>query len=88
MKYLNQILVCLLALPVIAGCASTKVISRDEAAVAKLPRPNTIWVYDFAATPADVPEESALAGQHSEHSTPQTSEQIKTGRQLGTEIEA
>ena len=88
MKFCNQIVLYLLALLVIAGCASTKVTSRDEAAVGKLPRPNTIWVYDFAATPADVPEESALAGQHSEHNPPQTSEQIKTGRQLGAEIEA
>ena len=88
MKYLNQILVCLLALLVIAGCASTKVTSRDEAAIGKLPRPTHIWVYDFAATPADVPDESALAGQHSEHNPPQTAEQIKTGRQLGAEIEA
>ena len=35
----------LLALLVIAGCASTKVTSRDEVAVGKLPRPNTIWVH-------------------------------------------
>jgi len=88
MKTFNRILLCLLALLIIAGCASTKVTSRDEAAVGKLPRPNTIWVYDFAATPADVPDESALAGKHSENSTPQTDEQIKTGRQLGAEIEA
>ena len=88
MNSIHKIGLYLLALLVIAGCASTKVTSRDEAAVGKLPRPNTIWVYDFAATPADVPDESALAGQHSEHSTPQTAEQIKTGRQLGAEIEA
>jgi len=88
MKSCKQIVLCLLALLVIAACASTKVTSRDEAAVGKLPRPNTIWVYDFAATPADVPDDSALAGKHSEHSTPQTDEQIKTGRQLGAEIEA
>jgi hypothetical protein len=88
MKSYNKIGLYLLVLLVIAGCASTKVTGRDEAAIGKLPRPNTIWVYDFAATPADVPDESALAGQHSEHSTPQTDEQIKTGRQLGTEIEA
>jgi len=88
MKSYNKIGLYLLSLLVVAGCASTKVTSRDEAAVGKLPRPNTIWVYDFAATPADVPDESALAGQHSEHSTPQTAEDIKTGRQLGTEIEA
>jgi len=88
MKSCKQIAVCLLALLVIAGCASTKVTSRDEAAVGKLPRPANIWVYDFAATPDDVPEESALAGQHSEHNPPQTAEHIKAGRQLGAEIEA
>jgi len=88
MKPCHKIGLYLLALLVIAGCASTKVTSRDEAAVGKLPRPNTIWVYDFAATPEDVPEESALAGQYSEHNPPQTAEHIKTGRQLGTEIEA
>ena len=31
--------------------------------------------------------ESALAGQHSEHNPPQTAAQIKTGQQLGAEIE-
>jgi hypothetical protein len=45
-------------------------------------------VHDFAATPADVPDESALAGQYSEYNTPQTAEQIATGRQLGAEIAA
>ncbi len=73
---------------VIAGCASTKVTSRDELVTQKLPRPAHIWVYDFAATPTDVPAESALAGQYSEHNPPQTAEQIKAGRQLGAEIEA
>jgi hypothetical protein len=88
MKSRNHIALCLFALLVIAGCASTKVTSRDELVTEQLPRPNTIWVHDFAATPDDVPNESALAGQHSEHSTPQTSEQIATGRKLGAEIAA
>ena len=88
MRSCTRILICLLVRLVMAGCASTKVTSRDEAALGQLPRPNTIWVYDFAATPSDVPDESALAGEHSEHNPPQTAEQIKTGRQLGAEIEA
>jgi len=88
MKLFNQIALCLPALLVIAGCASTKIDSRDEVVTQKLPRPAHIWVYDFAATPADVPDESALAGQHSEHNPPQTAEDIATGRQLGAEIEA
>jgi hypothetical protein len=86
MKSYNKVGLYLLALLFIAGCASTKVTSRDEVVSGKLPRPNTIWVHDFAATPADVPDESALAGQHSEHSTPQTDKEIAMGRQLGDEI--
>jgi hypothetical protein len=88
MKFYNKIGLYLLVLLIFAGCASTKVTSRDEIVTGKLPRPAHIWVYDFAATPEDVPDESALAGQHSEHNPPQTAEQIKTGRQLGAEIEA
>ena len=76
----------LLALVLVAGCASTKVTNRQQLVTGQLPRPNQIWVYDFAATPADVPAGSALAGQYSESPTPQTAEQIATGRQLGAEI--
>ena len=43
-------------------------------------------MYDFAATPAEVPAASALAGQSIEHPTPQTPEQIELGRQLGEAI--
>jgi hypothetical protein len=74
----------LLALVVVAGCASTKVTNRQELVSGPLPRPNTIWVYDFAATAADVPANSRLAGQVSDAS--QTPEEIATGRQLGAEI--
>jgi hypothetical protein len=51
-----------------------------------MPRPHHIWVYDFAATPAEVPAGSALAGKHDEHATPQTAEQIAAGHQAGAEI--
>jgi hypothetical protein len=88
MKTRNYVVTCLFALLMIAGCASTKVTDRNELVYGQLPRPNTIWVYDFAATPEDVPNESALAGQYSEHSTPQTAKEIATGRQLGAEIAA
>ena len=86
MKTRNYVLTYLFALLMIAGCASTKMTSRDEVVTAQIPRPNTIWVHDFAATPADVPDESALAGLDLEHSTPQTANEIATGRQLGAEI--
>ena len=88
MKIRNHFVLYLITLMVIAGCASTKVTERDKIVTEKIPRPGHIWVYDFAATPTDVPDESALTGQHSEHSTPQTAEHIASGRKLGAEIEA
>jgi len=88
MKSHSKIVLCLLAVLVIAGCASTQVSDRQEIVTGQLPRPAHIWVYDFAATPADVPAYSALAGQPSASSTPLTPEQIATGRKLGAQVAA
>ena len=82
----NHIVLSLFALLFIAGCAATKITDHDQIVYGSLPRPETIWIYDFAATPDDVPSDSALAGQYSGHSTPQTAEQIATGRKVGAEI--
>jgi len=88
MKFHSRIVLCLFALVVAAGCASTEVTSRQEYQGGKIPRPAHIWVYDFAATPTEVPPESALAGKPIEHPTPQTAEQIAMGRQVGAQIAA
>ena len=70
-----------------SGCASTEVTQREsKIGDEKLPRPERIIVYDFAASPADVPVESSIAGQYTPHSTPQTPEQVETGRKLGGQI--
>ncbi len=76
----------LFALVVASGCASTKVSDRETLVSGKLARPGNIWVYDFAATPADLPADSALTGQVAEHPTPQTDKEIAEGRELGAEI--
>jgi hypothetical protein len=88
MQSFARIGLCLLALMAAAGCASTEVTDRQRLVFEKLPRPAHIWVYDFAATPAEVPAASSLAGQHAEHATPQTAEQIELGRKLGAQIAA
>jgi hypothetical protein len=86
MQSLTRFAFCVLALAVAAGCASTETTDRKRLVYEKLPRPAHIWVYDFAATPAEVPAASALAGQPIEHATPQTAEQIELGRKLGEAI--
>ena len=76
----------LLALAVTAGCASTKVTSREALVSEQLPRPARVWVYDFAATATELPADSAMAGQATEGTEPQTAESITTARLLGAQI--
>jgi hypothetical protein len=88
MQSLTRSATCALVFAVAAGCASTKVTGQERLVNERLPRPGHIWVYDFSATAADVHAESALAGQYAEHATPQTAEQIATGRKVGAQIAA
>lgn len=82
MKSRSRILVCLFALIVVAGCASTKTTEQHPIDIGKIPRPDHILVYDFVATPRDAPTDSDITVE----SEPQTPEQIEAGRQLGAQI--
>lgn len=82
MKYRNRIVLSIFALVAIAGCASTKVTEQSSPTTLKLARPDHIWVYDFVATPSDVPTDSDVAVADE----PQTPEQVELGRQLGADI--
>jgi uncharacterized protein DUF4410 len=84
----NSLVACLIALGMMAGCASTKVSNRHQLVSGALPRPNQIWIYDFAATPADVSPESSLAGEATPNAAPQTDEQLAQGRKLASQITA
>jgi hypothetical protein len=77
----------LAALLVLTGCAKTKITDRDEIVTGQLPRPTTIWVYNFAATPEDLPVKTSLDKEYFANSMPQTAENIAEGRKLGDEIE-
>jgi hypothetical protein len=80
--------VVLVSLCLMIGCATTNVTNQQQLVTGQLPKPNNIWVYDFVATPADVPSDSSLAGQYSAPPTPQTAQQIAEGRKVGAEIAA
>jgi hypothetical protein len=82
---MQKLVPCLIMLAAAAGCASTTVSNRQSVPSGYLPRPAQIWVYDFAATPADVPAESSLANQGAD-TAPQTAEQINEGRKLASQI--
>jgi hypothetical protein len=55
MKPLRRATSCLLALAVVAGCASTEVTERQRYEGERLARPDRIIVHDFTADPAEVP---------------------------------
>jgi hypothetical protein len=80
---LTNLAACLLTLLFACGCASTNIGNRDVLVTGPIPKPGNIWVYDFAATAAEVPANSALAGEDLD-TTPQTPEQIAEGRKLGS----
>jgi len=73
-----------LALLSFGAHAETKVTDRDEIVTGKIPKPDHIWVYDFAATAADLPPDSALAKEAQDAS--QAPEDVAAGRQLGADI--
>jgi hypothetical protein len=86
MKSGSRVVLCLLALFLVAGCASTNVTQQTPMSNPGLARPNQIWVYNFVANPADMPADSSIRGEVGSPSTPPTAEQIAEGRQLGALI--
>lgn len=85
MRFRRHIVPSLFVLVIVAGCASTQVGNRQILVNERMPRPDRILVYDFIADPADMPADSALAGQFIPDS-PLTAEQIQAGHQLGAQI--
>jgi hypothetical protein len=85
MKSLRRAASCLLALAVVAGCASTEITERQRYEGKKLARPDRIIVHDFTANPAEMHAESAFAAEMAGAPTP-TPEQLEVGRKLGAQV--
>lgn len=67
-----------------AGCASSGVAQRRGTGAAEsLIRPAYVIVYDFAATPGDVPPDSAIARYYQQRPVAQTPQDVELGRRLG-----
>jgi hypothetical protein len=81
-----QFAISLLAVLCLGVQASSKVTDQDEIVTEKIPKPGHIWVYDFAATPADLPPDSDLVSHISADAPAQTQEQIDNGRKVGAEL--
>ena len=81
------IFVMLVAVSATIGCASselTELQSHYEGDA--LPKPGRILVYNFAATPEDIPADAAISGHYKRRTLPQTAEEKELGRQLGDKL--
>jgi Domain of unknown function (DUF4410) len=85
MQPLTRVAPAMLALAVLAGCASAKVTSTHPYTGAQLARPDRILVDDFGATAGDVPGDSALAAEPTD-AMPQTAQEAELGQKLGAEV--
>jgi Domain of unknown function (DUF4410) len=82
----TYLLLTLYTLLFLAGCSSSRITEHQIFLKERIPRPAHIWVYDFAATAADIPAESVLSGQDFQHPESQTAEQIEKGRKAGAAV--
>ena len=84
MKSITRIALCVLALLMAVGCASTKMTGRDnKIGTEKIAKPDRIYVYPFAATHADIPSWSTAGNRFDQPSKPPTPEELELGRKLG-----
>ena len=59
---------------------------RSNVGEERIPHPNRTIVHNFAATPDDIPEDSAIADLYARRNTPQTETEIELGRKLGAQV--
>ena len=89
MRFCSTLIASILGLALLGGCASSKVTQRQSnAAQERMPRPGRIIVYDIRATPGDVPATAAITGSYSQRPSPQSAQEIRVGRQLGSRVAA
>lgn len=70
----------------LAACASTTVTDRDEYEGGELPRPPQIIVYDFAATPEDIPSFAQGHDAYAGARASMTDKELATARKLGADV--
>ncbi len=76
----------LCALAFVAGCASAKVTERESYEGQRIARPDRIIVHDFAASAADIPPGSAVAGLYAPPAIAPTAEEVDLGRKVGAQV--
>jgi len=77
---------CGFAVVALGGCGSVQVSDRHPYEGARLSRPDRIIVYDFAATPGDLPAWSDAGSRYAGSRTRSSENELATGRKLGVQM--
>jgi hypothetical protein len=85
MRALRSILTLAILASLAAGCSTIKVSDREEYEGPSLPKPARILVYDFAATPADLPEWADESNVYAQAGATMDADQLAAGRKLGAD---
>jgi len=86
MPSLRSILRLLPAVLLLAGCSTVKVSDRDEYSGPAIPRPARIIVYDFVATPTDLPSWADKGSAAGLSQATADTDDLAEGRKLGEEL--
>lgn len=86
MKTLEPILRVVVPMLLLTACSTVKVAERDEYEGPKLPHPPRIVVYDFAATPGDLPDWAAGGSAQGLPQATADHDDIAAARKLGADI--
>lgn len=87
MKSLTGIVLGVFAVALTVGCSSTKITETHPMyGKEKLPKPERIYVYPFAAAHADLPAWSAAAKHYDPPAEPPSPEHLEAGRKLGVTV--
>ncbi len=84
----NRFAIALSILAVVSiGCAKAAVTARQTYAESEqAPKPARIIVYDFAATPEDIPEDDPMSGFYAKSEKPPTADKVSLGRNLSAKV--
>ena len=82
----SRIALCFLVLAIAAGCAKTTITGQQQYTGPRVARPERIIVYNFAATPEDIPPGFTPVNQYAQPTTPLTDKEIQAGRTAGAEL--
>ncbi len=85
-RHLTSLTALALACFTISCAGASVTMLQTYAENERLPRPGRVIVYDFAATPDDLPADDPIVALYEKPAKPQAADEVSLGRKLGSEM--